>query len=72
MFKRISRGPARSIWPTLGHLLLAAGTAIALISAPISFEPGSLAFTWQAAHGDRDGGYGTSQPGHVGRAVAKG
>jgi hypothetical protein len=51
MFKRISRGPARSVWPTLGHLILAAGTAIALISAPISFAPGSLAVTWQAAHG---------------------
>ena len=57
MFKRISRGPARSIWPTLGHLILAAGLAIALISAPISFEPGSLAVTWQAAHGKNDGGH---------------
>jgi hypothetical protein len=44
------------MWPMLGHLLLAAGTAIALISAPISFEPGSLAVTWQAAHGKNDGG----------------
>jgi hypothetical protein len=56
MFKRSSRGPARSVWPTLGHLILAAGTAIALISAPISFAPGSLAVTWQAAHGNSDGG----------------
>ena len=56
MFKRISRDPARSIWPMLGHLLLAAGMAIALISAPISFEPGSLAVTWQAAHGKNNGG----------------
>jgi hypothetical protein len=56
MFKRSSRGPARSVWPTLGHLILAAGTAIALISAPISFEPASLAVTWQAAHGNGDGG----------------
>ena len=61
MFKRISRGPARSIWPTLGHLILAAGTAIALISAPISFEPGSLAVTWQAAHGNSDGGHAVAK-----------
>ncbi|HSA82053.1 MAG TPA: hypothetical protein VLE23_14650 [Geminicoccaceae bacterium] len=57
MFKRISRGPARSIWPTLGHLILAAGTAIALISAPITFKPDSLAVTWQAAHGKSDGSH---------------
>ena len=56
MSKRISRGPARSIWPTLGQLILAAGTAIALISAPITVEPASLAVTWQAAHGNNDGG----------------
>ena len=53
MFKRISQDPARSNWPTLGHLILAAATAIALISAPITFEPDSLAVTWQAAHGGR-------------------
>ena len=56
MFARFSRGPARSIGPSLGHLILAAATAIALISAPVTFEPDSLAVTWQAAHGDHDGG----------------
>jgi hypothetical protein len=58
MSKRESQSPTRSSWPTLAHLILAAGTAIALISAPVSLEPGSLAVTWQAAHGKNDGGNG--------------
>jgi hypothetical protein len=58
MLKHGSQSPAPSTWPTLGHLILAAGTAIVLISAPISIEPGSLTLTWQAAHGKSDGGNG--------------
>ncbi len=58
MSKHESQSPTRSSWPTLAHLILAAGTAIALISAPVSLEPGSLAVTWQAAHGKNDGGNG--------------
>lgn len=70
MLKRASQPPARSIWPTLGHLILAAGTAIALISAPISLEPGSLAVTWQAAHGKNSDGASSHDQGSLG--VAKG
>jgi hypothetical protein len=58
MLKRGSPSPSPSTWPTLGHLMLAAGTALILIAAPISVEPGSLALTWQAAHGKSDGGNG--------------
>ncbi|HEX5796208.1 MAG TPA: hypothetical protein VFY19_10220 [Geminicoccaceae bacterium] len=63
MSKRESPSPTRSSWPTIAHLILAAGTAIALISAPVSLEPGSLAVTWQAAHGKNDGGNGGGQGG---------
>lgn len=47
---------SESRWPSLGHLILAAGTAIALIAAPITIEPDSLAITWQAALGKDHGG----------------
>jgi hypothetical protein len=58
MWKRGSESPSPSSRPSLAHLILAAGTAIALIAAPVSLEPGSLAVTWQAAHGKNDGGNG--------------
>jgi len=61
-----SPSPMPSTCPSLAHLILAAGTAIVLISAPISIEPGSLEVTWQVAHGKSDGGNGGGSGGSNG------
>jgi hypothetical protein len=70
MFTRGWRPSAQSTWPTVGRLILAAGLAIALISAPISVEPGSLDLTWQSAHGEHGGS--PAPHGEASLGVAKG
>lgn len=61
MRKRESRPEAPSSRPTSGHLILVAGTAVALIAAPIACSPQSMPLTWQIAsakNGGDGGGHG--------------
>ena len=44
--------------PMPGRLALAAGTALALIAAPVAFSPHSLTLAWQVAAAKNDGGGG--------------
>jgi hypothetical protein len=56
MRKHGSQPASPSNRPTPGPLILAAGTALALIAAPVTLSPNSLALTWQVAAAKGDGG----------------